>query len=68
MTDLIPLRLIAGVSMVFALVLSIFALITRFSPSLPAYLTFLFIGLVGSFSARSIRALEQRVNALEACR
>jgi hypothetical protein len=65
MTDLSTLRLLAAVSMVFALVLAVFALTTRLSPSLPAYLTFLFTGLVGSFAARSIHALEQRVAALE---
>jgi hypothetical protein len=41
---------------------------TRFTPSLPAYLTFLFMGLIGSFAERSIRALERRVSALESPR
>jgi hypothetical protein len=68
MTDLAALRLMSYVSMVFMFTLAIFAMTTRFSPSLPAYLTFLFMGLIGSFAERSIRGLERRVSALESRR
>ena len=65
MSDLAALRLMSYVSMAFMFPLAIFALTTRFSPSLPGYLTFLFLGLIGSFAERSIRVLERRVSALE---
>jgi len=68
MTDLSTLRLLSTVAMVFMFALAIFAMTTRFTPSLPAYLTFLFMGLIGSFAERSIRALERRVSALESPR
>jgi hypothetical protein len=38
---------------------------TRFTPAAPAYLTFLFTGLIGSFAANSIRDLERRMSAVE---
>jgi hypothetical protein len=56
------------VSMAFMFTLAILAMATRFTPSLPGYLTFLFLGLIGSFAERSIRALERRVSALESRR
>jgi hypothetical protein len=65
MTDLTTLRLLSGVSILFALVLATLAMTTRLSPSLPGYLTFLFMGLIGSFAERSVRTLERRVSALE---
>jgi hypothetical protein len=68
MTDRMALRLLSIVSILFTFVLAIFAMATRFSPSLPGYLTFLFVGLVGSFAERSVRALEHRVAALESRR
>lgn len=66
MTDRMTLRLMTTVSMLFALGLAIVALTTRLAPTLPGYLMFLFIGLVGSFAERSLRSLERRVAALEA--
>jgi hypothetical protein len=68
MTDLATLRLLSGVAILFALVLAALAMTTRFSSGLPAYLTFLFIALIGSFAERSVRALDRRVSALESGR
>jgi len=68
MSDRGTLRLLSSVSVAFAIVLSVWTLVSGFSPSLPGYLTFLFVGLVGSFAERSIRLLEKRVAALEAGR
>jgi hypothetical protein len=68
MSDVAALRLLSAVSVLFSLVLAVLAMTTRLSPSLPAYLTFLFVGLVGSFAGRSVRALERRVSALESGR
>jgi len=65
MSDGALLRFLSSVSVVFALVLSVDALTTGRAPGLPGYLTFLFVGLVGSFAARSMRALEKRVRELE---
>jgi len=48
--------------------LAALAMTTRFSRALPAYLTFLFAGLMGSFAERSVRALEGLVSALESQR
>ncbi len=65
MSDRRLLWMMSAVSIVFAVILSVFAMATRFMPSLPGYLTFLFVGLIGSYAERSIRALERRVAALE---
>ena len=65
MNQTIPLRLLSYVSMAFAMGLAILALTTRFSPAAPAYLTFLFTGLVGSFAVNSIKDLERRMSAVE---
>jgi hypothetical protein len=65
MNQTIPLRLLSYVSMAFAMGLAILALTTRFSPAAPAYLTFLFTGLVGSFAVNSIKDLERRMGAVE---
>jgi hypothetical protein len=51
--------------MAFAMVLAILAMTTRFTPAAPAYLTFLFTGLVGSFAANCIKDLERRMRAIE---
>jgi hypothetical protein len=68
MSDRNVLRLLSTVSIVFAVVLSVFALTSRFNPSLPGFVTFLFVGLIGSFAERSIRVVEQRLSALESRR
>jgi hypothetical protein len=65
MNQTIPLRLLSYVSMAFAMGLAILALTTRFSPAAPAYLTFLFTGLIGSFAVNSIKDLERRMSAVE---
>ena len=59
------LRLMSYVSIGFAIVLSILAMTGRFSPAAPAYLTFLFTGLVGGFAAGSLRDLDRRIRELE---
>ena len=65
MEQILPLRLLSYASMAFAMVLAILAMTTRFTPAAPAYLTFLFTGLVGSFAANSIKDLERRMSAVE---
>lgn len=65
MNEGVYLRVIAGISVVFALALAVLTMATGFAPAAPAYLTFLFIGLVGSFASRSVRDLEKRVRTLE---
>lgn len=65
MQQALPLRLLSYASVGFALVLAILAVTTRFSPAAPAYLTFLFTGLVGNFAANSIKDLERRLSAVE---
>ncbi len=65
MSQITPLRVISLASIGFALVFSILTLTTRFSPAAPAYLTFLFTGLVGNFAAHSLKDLERRLNAVE---
>jgi hypothetical protein len=65
MNQTMPLRLLSYAIMAFAMVLAILAMTTRFAPAAPAYLTFLFTGLVGSFAANSIKNLERRMRAVE---
>ena len=65
MNQTMPLRLLSYASIAFSMVLAVFALSTRFTPSAPAYLTFLFSGLIGSFATNSIRDLERRMSAVE---
>jgi hypothetical protein len=65
MNQTMPLRLLSYASMAFALGLAIFAVTTRFTPAAPAYLTFLFTGLIGSFATNSISDLDRRLNAVE---
>jgi hypothetical protein len=65
MDQILPLRLLSYASMAFAMALAILAMTTRFTPAAPAYLTFLFTGLVGSFAANSIKDLERRMRAVE---
>jgi len=65
MNQTMPLRLLSYASIAFSLVLAVFALSTRFTPAAPAYLTFLFTGLIGSFATNSIRDLERRMSAVE---
>jgi len=65
MIDLAILRLFSVASILFAFALVISAMRTGFSPSIPGYLAFLFIGLLGSSADRSVRALQRRVAALE---
>ena len=55
------LRLLSYASMALAMALAVMALTTRFAPPAPAYLTFLFLGLVASFSASAIADLERRI-------
>ncbi|HEX3679859.1 MAG TPA: hypothetical protein VHU90_09075 [Galbitalea sp.] len=66
MFELAILRLLSIASILFAFALTIFAMTTRFSPPIPGYLAFLFVGLLGSSAERSVRALQRRVAALEA--
>jgi hypothetical protein len=66
MFDLAILRLLSIASILFAFALVIFAMKTRFAPSIPGWLAFLFMGLVGSSAERSVRALQRRVATLEA--
>jgi hypothetical protein len=65
MTDRLSLRILSTAAMALAIALSLFAMLGHLTPSLPAYLTFLFVGLIGSFSERSARSLERRIAALE---
>jgi hypothetical protein len=50
--------------MAFAMVLAVVALTMRFAPPAPAYLTFLFLGLIASFTAGAIADLERRIAEL----
>jgi len=47
--------------MALAMALAVFALTTQASPPAPAYLTFLFLGLVASFAASAIADLHRRI-------
>jgi hypothetical protein len=66
MIDLGILRLFSIASILFAFALVVSAMTTGFSPAIPGWLAFLFIGLSGSSAERSVRALHRRVAALEA--
>ena len=66
MIDLVLLRLLSIASIVFAFALLIFAMKTDAAPHIPAWLAFLFVGLLGSCADRSVRVLRDRVAALEA--
>jgi hypothetical protein len=55
------LRLLSYASMTFAMVLAVVALTMRFAPPAPAYLTFLFLGLIASFAAGAIADLDRRI-------
>jgi hypothetical protein len=61
MNQIWSLRLLSYASMVFAMVLAVIALTMRFAPPAPAYLTFLFLGLIASFAASAIADLERRI-------
>ena len=64
--QLLPLRLLGYVCMVFAMVLAIVAMTLRLSPPEPAYLTFLFLGLIASFSANALKELDRKITNLSA--
>jgi hypothetical protein len=49
----------------FAVVLSILTLTVHVSPTAPAYLTFLFTGLLGSFAGRAVADLDRRIGEVE---
>jgi hypothetical protein len=65
MTSASALRSISYVSIGLALVLAILSLMVHVAPSAPAYLTFLFTGLVGGFAGAALRDLERRLAAVE---
>ena len=59
MNQIWSLRLLSYASMAFAMVLAVIALTMRIAPPAPAYLTFLFLGLIASFAANAIADLER---------
>ena len=61
MNQIWPLRLLSYASMAFAMVLAVIALTMRLAPPAPAYLTFLFLGLIASFAAGAIADLDRRI-------
>lgn len=63
-TQLLSLRLLAYACMAFALILAVIAMTLRLTPSEPAYVTFLFLGLIASFSANAIKELDRKITDL----
>lgn len=61
MNQIWSLRLLSYACMALAMALAVFALTTQASPPAPAYLTFLFLGLVASFAASAIADLHRRI-------
>jgi hypothetical protein len=59
-----PLRVLSYASMAFAMALAVIALTMRLAPPAPAYITFLFLGLIASFAASAIADLERRIAEL----
>jgi hypothetical protein len=59
-----PLRVLSYASMAFAMALAVIALTMRLAPAAPAYITFLFLGLIASFAASAIADLERRIAEL----
>jgi len=65
MTSASALRSISYVSIGLALILAILSLTVHVAPAAPAYLTFLFTGLIGAFAGTAIRDIERRLDAVE---
>ena len=64
MNQIWPLRLLSYASMALAMAMAVIALTMRLAPPAPAYLTFLFLGLIASFAASAIADLERRITEM----
>ena len=63
---LITLYIITCVSLAFGVVLAALAAFGQGAPAVPAYLTFLLIGILGAHTSDIFRAYAHRIAALEA--